>query len=169
MAKVTARPRKQSLCRSAVQVDVVLVRKHQLHQPERVGWSGLLPYLQLPRAKLPEDVISDYTRSHNISFWSGYLIAFVCHVAAVFVDRRNDFGATDGWRYVPVRTEHDELHIFFEDWRLGAIGLPHNNVRSKAYRAVTVKRSQTKFRNVDDDRRLRQFVWHPAPALQSQT
>src|SRR5262250_883818 len=102
MTKIPSRSCKELLRRRAVQVNVVLVRKHKLDQTKGVVWPRLLPNGELACPEFLKNLVAHGTDSNHLSVLRDNFVVLTCDVIAIALNRRNEFRALDTWWHIPI-------------------------------------------------------------------
>src|SRR5215510_2841582 len=146
-----------------MQINVMRVREYQLNQPQGVTRSRFLSNGELSRAQLLEDLVANPSRGYELPIRGDDLVVVHWNVVTVAPDSRQDFGALNTRRHVPVGTKHDISHFLLKNRRFMPVGFPNDYICAQHDPVVFVKSPQVEFRNVHDDWRLWEFDRYPPP------
>src|SRR5215813_10411967 len=102
MAEVASRAAEKLAFRRAVQVDIVRIREHELHQPQRVNASWFLPDVQLSRGQLLDRVSVNRIRNFDRALLVYHFILMLAYVSSILLQGGDDFFQDDAVRHLPV-------------------------------------------------------------------
>src|SRR5215813_8770462 len=85
MAEVASRAAEKLAFRRAVQVDIVRIREHELHQPQGVNASWFLPDVQLSGGQLFDGVSVNRIRNDDRALLIHHFILMFTYVSRVFL------------------------------------------------------------------------------------
>src|SRR6516162_5422133 len=141
--------------------------KMNLTSPSAFFGPGFCRTISLP-AQLCEHVFTYRCIRYQLARKRYDLIVVFLQVSGVLGDFWNDLSAQDARWYVPIRPEHQVLHLFIQHWSLRPHRPAHHDRHHYLWFRLLVVSAQQKFRYVHDNRRLLKTVRQPAIALQHQ-
>jgi hypothetical protein len=89
-------------------------------------------------------------------------------VVGILEEMGNGFIALNAGSDFPIGTEDDVLNFFFEDGRSVAVGFPNDDIFVEGDGAIGIHGAQAKLGKIHNDRRLREGMGNPAPALEGE-
>src|SRR6202795_2091629 len=168
VAEIPSGLREKFMLRSIVKVHVVVIRKDEFHESERVLRPRLLPDEQLARAELLDHVACDCSGSDDLLAAVHNFVSLLLQVVGIASDVRKEFSSCDGIGNTPVRPEYDILHGVAKYRGIVAIGFADHDIHRHSDLEVFVVSAEAKLGNIRDDGRLLISEGQPAPPLESQ-
>src|SRR5262249_26823714 len=99
MAEIAAGAWEELRRRRTVQIDVMLVGEHQLHQSESIFWPRFLPHRELASPQLRQHIVGNGSGGDDRATVSRYLVALIGNVVTISPDRGDDLTTQDARGY----------------------------------------------------------------------